>query len=118
MVGLQLLEGDSRFADELVVSEFVLITHGDPEGGGTEEADEDGRVQLSFYTLPVTWKIKNTPSERTRLTKPLPGSKTTSRAPAEALDQNGCSSAVTEFISVFKKSSSATDRDEIITGFF
>lgn len=45
LVGLQLLEGDPRLANELVVAEFVLVTHRDPggrggKGGGEEEEDE------------------------------------------------------------------------------
>lgn len=34
VVGFQLLQGHSRLPDELVVAEFVLITHGDPGGQG------------------------------------------------------------------------------------
>lgn len=38
VVGFQLLQGHSRLPDELVVAEFVLIAHGDPEGKGTASA--------------------------------------------------------------------------------
>lgn len=50
LVGLQLLEGDPRLADELVVAEFVLVTHRDP--GGEEGWGRRRRVALkpSFYT--------------------------------------------------------------------
>lgn len=34
VVRFQLLQGHSRLPDELVVAEFVLITHGDPGGQG------------------------------------------------------------------------------------
>lgn len=71
-----------------------------------------------LHLQPVTCKIKNTPSDGLDPHQTPPGSKATSRAPLEALNQNRRSSAVTEFISVLKKSSSVTDRDEIITGFF
>lgn len=32
VVGLQLLQGHASLTDELIVPEFVLITHGDPGG--------------------------------------------------------------------------------------
>lgn len=32
VVGFQLLQGHSSLSDELVVAEFVLVTHGDPGG--------------------------------------------------------------------------------------
>lgn len=32
VVGLQLLQGYTSLANELIVAEFVLITHGDPGG--------------------------------------------------------------------------------------
>lgn len=32
VVGFQLLQGHSSLSDELIVAEFVLITHGDPGG--------------------------------------------------------------------------------------
>lgn len=32
VVGFQLLQGHSGLADELIVAEFVLVTHGDPGG--------------------------------------------------------------------------------------
>lgn len=34
VVGFQLLQGHSRLPNELIVAEFVLITHGDPGGQG------------------------------------------------------------------------------------
>lgn len=46
LVGLQLLEGDPRLANELVVAKFVLVTHRDPGG-------REGRgvaLKPSFYT--------------------------------------------------------------------
>lgn len=44
LVGLQLLEGDSRFPDEFVVAEFVLITHWDP---GEEEEEKKEQSSLT-----------------------------------------------------------------------
>lgn len=41
LVGLQFLEGDPRLANELVVAEFVLVTHRDPGGRGGNVGEEE-----------------------------------------------------------------------------
>lgn len=41
LVGLQLLEGNPRLANELVVPEFVLVTHRDPGGRGGNVGEEE-----------------------------------------------------------------------------
>lgn len=54
LVGLQLLEGDPHLADELVVAEFVLVTHRDP--GGEEGWGRRRRVgfkTLILHLLPI-----------------------------------------------------------------
>lgn len=59
LVGLQLLQRDSGFADELIVAEFILVAHRDPVDSGREGAESrDDRQRFSSRQLqlePVTF---------------------------------------------------------------
>ena len=60
VVGLQLLQGHPGLPDELVVAEFVLITHGDPGGQGASQFASKVREGLQVVGRgvragPVPW---------------------------------------------------------------
>lgn len=65
LVGLQLLQRDSGFADELIVAEFILVAHRDPVDSGREgrspETTGRGLVAGSSSPSPLPSDTKHLP---------------------------------------------------------